>query len=183
MARKKRRNQNKQTVRAIAGASLEVINKRRTERPEQRKASREAALRYVCVCVCMLQRSSGGAVVQCMGDRVFMALKPPLDALCPLLNAPLLDALCPLLNALCPLLNATLLHALCPLLDALCPLLDALCPLLHALCPRWPCSEVKERMKKSKAEKAASKAATKAQGKAPKAGGPARAPGRVGGKR
>lgn len=49
VARKKRRSQNKQTVRAIAGASLEVINKRRTERPEQRKASREAALRYACI--------------------------------------------------------------------------------------------------------------------------------------
>ncbi len=49
MARKKRRSGNKQTARAIGSVSLEVIQKRRTERPEQRKASREAALRYVGV--------------------------------------------------------------------------------------------------------------------------------------
>ena len=34
-------------ARAIVGASLEVINKRRSEKPEARKASREAAAREV----------------------------------------------------------------------------------------------------------------------------------------
>jgi hypothetical protein len=34
VARKKRRNANKATARAIVGVSLEVINKRRTEKPE-----------------------------------------------------------------------------------------------------------------------------------------------------
>ncbi|GFH25503.1 TRASH domain-containing protein, partial [Haematococcus lacustris] len=45
--RKKRRNLNKSAARSIVGASLEVINKRRTEKPEVRQASRDAALREV----------------------------------------------------------------------------------------------------------------------------------------
>jgi large subunit ribosomal protein L24e len=43
--RKKRRTLGKATARSIVGASLEVINKRRTEKPEVRQASRDAALR------------------------------------------------------------------------------------------------------------------------------------------
>lgn len=45
VARKKRRAANRGTTRSIAGASLEVIQKKRAEKPEQRQASREAALR------------------------------------------------------------------------------------------------------------------------------------------
>lgn len=45
--RKKRRTANKSTARAIAGVSLEVINKKRQEKPEVRQASRDAALREV----------------------------------------------------------------------------------------------------------------------------------------
>jgi large subunit ribosomal protein L24e len=47
IARKKRRATGKATARAIVGASLEVINKRRQEKPEVRQASREAAIREV----------------------------------------------------------------------------------------------------------------------------------------
>ena len=43
--RKKRRASTKVQTRAIATASLEVIQKKKSEKPEQRKASREAALR------------------------------------------------------------------------------------------------------------------------------------------
>ena len=45
VARKKRRAVNKAAVRSVAGASLEVLAKKKAEKPEQRKASREAALR------------------------------------------------------------------------------------------------------------------------------------------
>jgi large subunit ribosomal protein L24e len=45
--RKKRRTANKAAARAIAGVSLEVINKKRQEKPEVRQASRDAALREV----------------------------------------------------------------------------------------------------------------------------------------
>lgn len=45
--RKKRRSSGKGALRSVAGASLEVLAKRRTEKPEARKASREAALREV----------------------------------------------------------------------------------------------------------------------------------------
>lgn len=45
--RKKRRSVNKNAVRSVAGTSLEVIAKKRAEKPEQRKASREAALREI----------------------------------------------------------------------------------------------------------------------------------------
>ena len=45
VARKKRRNVNKAATRSVAGASLEVIQKKKSEKPEARKASREAALR------------------------------------------------------------------------------------------------------------------------------------------
>lgn len=45
VARKKRRSVNKSNVRPIGNASIEVLQKRRAEKPEQRKASREAALR------------------------------------------------------------------------------------------------------------------------------------------
>lgn len=53
IAKKKKRNINKAAVRAYAGASLEVIQKKRQEKPEARKATREAALRevrprYIC---------------------------------------------------------------------------------------------------------------------------------------
>ncbi len=47
--RKKRRALGKAAVRSIAGASLEVINKRRTEKPEVRQATRDAALREIKV--------------------------------------------------------------------------------------------------------------------------------------
>jgi large subunit ribosomal protein L24e len=47
VARKKRRNTNKATARAIVGTSLEVINKRRAEKPEVRQATREQAIREV----------------------------------------------------------------------------------------------------------------------------------------
>ena len=49
VARKKRRSVNKTNVRPIGNATIEVLQKRRAEKPEQRKASREAALRYVMV--------------------------------------------------------------------------------------------------------------------------------------
>lgn len=47
ISRKKRRTANKATARAIGGVSLEVINKRRTEKPEVRQASREQAIREI----------------------------------------------------------------------------------------------------------------------------------------
>eukprot|EP00879_Flechtneria_rotunda_P000088 GHRR01000135.1.p1 GENE.GHRR01000135.1~~GHRR01000135.1.p1 ORF type:complete len:150 (+),score=47.48 GHRR01000135.1:98-547(+) len=47
VARKKRRTANKATARAIVGVSLEVINKRRAEKPEVRSANREAAIREI----------------------------------------------------------------------------------------------------------------------------------------
>jgi len=47
VSRKKRRATTKATARAIVGVSLEVINKKRTEKPEVRQASRDAALREV----------------------------------------------------------------------------------------------------------------------------------------
>ncbi|KAF8069480.1 RPL24B [Scenedesmus sp. PABB004] len=47
VARKKRRNTNKATARAIVGVSLEVINKKRTEKPEVRQSNREKAIREV----------------------------------------------------------------------------------------------------------------------------------------
>jgi len=47
VARKKRRNVGRTTTRAVAGASVEVIAKKKAEKPEQRKASREAALREI----------------------------------------------------------------------------------------------------------------------------------------
>lgn len=45
VARKKRRNVTKAATRSVAGASVEVIQKKKAEKPEARKASREAALR------------------------------------------------------------------------------------------------------------------------------------------
>lgn len=45
--RRKRRSANKSAARAIVGASLEVIQKKRTEKPEVRQASRDAALREI----------------------------------------------------------------------------------------------------------------------------------------
>jgi large subunit ribosomal protein L24e len=47
VARKKRRNVTRAAVRSVGGASLEVIAKKRAEKPEARKASREAALREI----------------------------------------------------------------------------------------------------------------------------------------
>mmetsp|Transcript_51439 Transcript_51439/g.111987 ORF Transcript_51439/g.111987 Transcript_51439/m.111987 type:complete len:148 (-) Transcript_51439:54-497(-) len=46
-SRKKRRNTGKSAIRSIAGVSMEVINKKRTEKPEVRQASRDAALREI----------------------------------------------------------------------------------------------------------------------------------------
>lgn len=43
--KKKRRSNKKPYSRSIVGATLEVIQKRRTEKPEVRDAAREAALR------------------------------------------------------------------------------------------------------------------------------------------
>jgi large subunit ribosomal protein L24e len=45
VARKKRRNVTRAVTRSVAGTSLEVIAKKKAEKPEARKASREAALR------------------------------------------------------------------------------------------------------------------------------------------
>lgn len=45
VARKKRRNVTRAATRSVAGASLEVIKQKKSEKPEARKASREAALR------------------------------------------------------------------------------------------------------------------------------------------
>merc|ERR1711981_471219 len=45
--KKKRRGANKAINRAIAGASLEVIQKKRAEKPEVRQAARDSALREV----------------------------------------------------------------------------------------------------------------------------------------
>ena len=46
-ARKKRRGVVKQTARAIGSISMEVINKKRSEKSEVRQASRDAALREI----------------------------------------------------------------------------------------------------------------------------------------
>ena len=45
--KKRRRATKKPYSRAIVGATLEVIQKKRSEKPEVRDAAREAALRYV----------------------------------------------------------------------------------------------------------------------------------------
>lgn len=45
VVRKKRRATGKVATRSIVNASLEIIQKKKAEKPEQRKASREAALR------------------------------------------------------------------------------------------------------------------------------------------
>jgi large subunit ribosomal protein L24e len=44
--KKRRRTTKKPYSRSIVGATLEVIQKRRSEKPEVRDAAREAALRY-----------------------------------------------------------------------------------------------------------------------------------------
>ena len=44
---KKRKIAGKAVARSMVGASLEVIQKKRAEKPEQRQAARDAALRYV----------------------------------------------------------------------------------------------------------------------------------------
>ncbi len=46
-ARKKTRRVNKATMKAVAGASLEVLKAKRNQKPEVRAAAREAALREV----------------------------------------------------------------------------------------------------------------------------------------
>jgi large subunit ribosomal protein L24e len=46
-ARKKRRGSGRTATRSIATANLDVIAKKRAEKPDQRKASREAALRQI----------------------------------------------------------------------------------------------------------------------------------------
>ena len=45
--KKRRRATKKPYSRSIVGATLEVIQKKRSEKPEVRDAAREAALRYV----------------------------------------------------------------------------------------------------------------------------------------
>ena len=45
--KKRRRTTKKPYSRSIVGATLEVIQKRRAEKPEVRDAAREAALRYI----------------------------------------------------------------------------------------------------------------------------------------
>eukprot|EP01024_Parvocaulis_polyphysoides_P058847 TRINITY_DN6350_c0_g1_i3.p1 TRINITY_DN6350_c0_g1~~TRINITY_DN6350_c0_g1_i3.p1 ORF type:complete len:155 (-),score=28.97 TRINITY_DN6350_c0_g1_i3:156-620(-) len=47
ISRKKRRTAQAKKVRSIAGTSLEVINKKKNEKPETRQAARDAALREV----------------------------------------------------------------------------------------------------------------------------------------
>ena len=47
--KKRRRATKKPYSRAIVGATLEVIQKKRSEKPEVRDAAREAALRYECL--------------------------------------------------------------------------------------------------------------------------------------
>jgi len=47
ITRKKRRSAARAVVRPIAGVSVEVLAKRRAEKPEARKATREAAIREV----------------------------------------------------------------------------------------------------------------------------------------
>jgi hypothetical protein len=47
--KKRRRTTKKPYSRSIVGASLEVIQKKRAEKPEVRDAAREAALRYVVI--------------------------------------------------------------------------------------------------------------------------------------
>ncbi|MEW5312810.1 MAG: hypothetical protein WDW38_004416 [Sanguina aurantia] len=47
ISRKKRRTANKGLNRSIVGASMELIQKKRAEKPEVRQASREAAIREV----------------------------------------------------------------------------------------------------------------------------------------
>jgi len=47
--KKRRRTTKKPYSRSIVGATLEVIQKKRAEKPEVRDAAREAALRYVIV--------------------------------------------------------------------------------------------------------------------------------------
>lgn len=48
--KKRRRATKKPYSRSIVGATLEVIQKKRTEKPEVRDAAREAALRYAFFC-------------------------------------------------------------------------------------------------------------------------------------
>lgn len=52
--KKRRRATKKPYSRSIVGATLEVIQKKRTEKPEVRDAAREAALRCVSSCFCWL---------------------------------------------------------------------------------------------------------------------------------
>jgi large subunit ribosomal protein L24e len=49
--KKRRRTTKKPYSRSIVGAPLEVIQKKRTEKPEVRDAAREAALRYILLTV------------------------------------------------------------------------------------------------------------------------------------
>lgn len=66
VARKKRRSVNKSNVRPIGNASIEVLQKRRAEKPEQRKASREAALRYACVFIDLCDATGSCALCYCV---------------------------------------------------------------------------------------------------------------------
>lgn len=52
--KKKRRTTKKPYSRSIVGATLEVIQKRRAEKPEVRDAAREAALRYTLTLLTLL---------------------------------------------------------------------------------------------------------------------------------
>jgi len=62
--KKRRRTTKKPYSRSIVGATLEVIQKKRTEKAEVRDAAREAALRYTsffsCSCTCFLSKLYGG---------------------------------------------------------------------------------------------------------------------------
>lgn len=49
--KKRRRTTKKPYSRSIVGATLEVIQKKRSEKPEVRDAAREAALRYFFFCL------------------------------------------------------------------------------------------------------------------------------------
>jgi hypothetical protein len=70
--KKRRRTTKKPYSRSIVGASLEVIQKKRAEKPEVRDAAREAALRYVfCRIVKLLYMRLMTVVVWCKFRFVF----------------------------------------------------------------------------------------------------------------
>lgn len=60
--KKKRRTTKKPYSRSIVGATLEVIQKRRAEKPEVRDAAREAALRYTFTFNSFMACEMGGII-------------------------------------------------------------------------------------------------------------------------